>query len=299
LHPYAAITDYLNCTFAFDPDEESFAQLFKALFDLLGDKFSPAVDRMRGLHGYKRSFALSISSAQLAIGGQGGTVLLSLPEAACSLLDGRWPQIVSYLRDARHAHITRWDGAVDDYSGLHPVDWAVEQYLAGAFGGSGNKPSCNNVGNWTEPDGKGRTFYVGKRKNGKLIRIYEKGQQLGALWHPWVRWEVELNNKDRIVPWDVLLDPARYFVGSYPNVLHWVQQEMTPIRTIQKQTQISYDHLTSYAAVAYGPLLNVMLEVEGSPDAVLKKLHRHGTPRRLQHPLVDQPSAFIACEAKE
>jgi hypothetical protein len=68
---------------------------------------------------------------------------------------------------------------------------------------------------------------------------------------------------------------------------------MTPIRTIQKQMQISYDHLTSYAAVAYGPLLNVMLKVEGSPEAVLKKLHRHGTPRRLQHSYLDNPADVI------
>lgn len=42
------------------------------------------------------------------------------------------------------------------------------------------------------------------------------------------------------------------------------------IRTLQKQSKISYDHLTDYAAVAYGPLLNVMMEAEGSADAVLK-----------------------------
>jgi phage replication initiation protein len=293
VHPYAAITDYLNCTFKFDPEEESFADLFQELFDLLGDKFAPAVDRNRGLHGYSRSFQLGESSAQLAIGGQGGTMLLSMPGEACSLLHPIWPQVVKYLQFCRNARITRWDGAVDDYSGLHSVDWAVQQYLAGEFTTGGNKPSCNNVGNWTDPDGKGRTFYVGKRKNGKLIRIYEKGQQLGALWHPWVRWEVELHNKDRVIPWEVLLDPARYFVGCYPQMLTWVQEEMTPIRTIQKQTQISYDHLTSYAAIAYGPLFNVMLEVEGSPEAVFKKLHRGGTPRRLQHPFVDKPSNFL------
>ena len=68
---------------------------------------------------------------------------------------------------------------------------------------------------------------------------------------------------------------------------------MSKIRTLQKQSTISYEHLTAYAAVAYGPLLNVMLKVEGSADAVLKKLHRHGTPRRLQHPFIDKPSDFI------
>lgn len=167
--------------------------------------------------------------------------------------------------------MTRWDGAVDDYSGAHSVNDAVNLFLDGQFTSGGNTPSCSQHGNWIQPDGSGRTFYVGKRKNGKMLRVYEKGMQPGGQWHPWVRWEVELHNKDRIIPWEVLLEPGRFFVGCYPNALGWAQIEMSKIRTLQKQSKISYEHLTAYAAVAYGPLLNVMLEVEGSADAVLKK----------------------------
>lgn len=54
-HPYAAITDFLNCTFKFSSSEPLEA-LFKALFAVLGKKFAPAVDRQRGLHGYHRSW---------------------------------------------------------------------------------------------------------------------------------------------------------------------------------------------------------------------------------------------------
>jgi phage replication initiation protein len=290
-HPYAAITDFLNCTFKFSPSM-SLEGLFTELFAVLGEKFAPAVDRRRGLHGYQRSFQLGNSSAIFAVGGQAGTAYLSLPGSACALISD-WHQVVSYLRDSLNANVTRWDGAVDDYLGTHSVDDAVALFLDGQFTAGGNTPSCNQHGNWIQPDGSGRTFYVGKRKNGKMLRVYEKGMQLGGLWHPWVRWEVELHNKDRIIPWEVLLQPGRYFVGCYPSALNWAQVEMSKIRTLQKQSTISYEHLTTYAAVAYGPLLNVMLKVEGSADAVLKKLHRHGTPRRLKHPFIDTPSDFI------
>lgn len=118
---------------------------------------------------------------------------------------------MSYLRDTLNANVTRWDGAVDDYSGAHSVNDAVNLFLDGQFTAGGNTPSCNQHGNWIQPDGSGRTFYVGKRKNGKMLRVYEKGMQLGGQWHPWVRWEVELHNKDRIIPWDVLLEPGRFF----------------------------------------------------------------------------------------
>ena len=37
--------------------------------------------------------------------------------------------------------------------------------------------------------------------------------------HPWVRWELSLGNKGRVIPWDVLLEPGRYVVGAYPKAL--------------------------------------------------------------------------------
>lgn len=288
LHPYAAITDYLNCTFLFDPQRQSLAVLFQELFDVLGRRFGPAVKRKKGFIGYEESYDLGHSAAIFGIGGesQNGRAIVSMSGVSCSLVKD-WQRVVDYFQDCRDARITRWDGAVDDYSGVHSVDWAEGQYLAGNFTAGGNKPKCKNYGNWTDPDGTGRSFEVGKRKNGKRIQIYEKGQQLGALWHPWVRWEVELHNKDRVIPWDVLLKPAHYVVGSYPKVLGWVQEEMTRVRTLRAEMEISYDHLAACASNTYGSLLNVMLEVEGSAEAVIKKLKRVGIPRRLQHPLID------------
>lgn len=295
-HPFSAITDYFNCTFQFDPRTTPLAPFLQNLFATLGDKFAPGVDRLRGLHGYQNSYSLGNSSAMFAFGGQSGTALLSLPGEACALITD-WQRVIAFLNKFSNAHITRWDGAVDDFFGMHSVDYAVDRYREGAFNVGGNAPSCNQNGNWIEPDGAGRTFYVGKRKNGKMLRVYEKGMQLGAKWHPWVRWEVELHNVDRIIPWEVLLEPGRYVVGSYPKALGWVGEEMTRIQTIKRQTQISYEHLVGYAAIAYGPLLNVMLEVEGTPNAVLEKLHRAGTPKRLQHPFIDKASDFIATHA--
>lgn len=291
-HPYAAITDYLNCTFAFDSSVDALSNFVRRLVAVLGEKFAPVVERDKGHIGYQKSFVLGCTSALFAYGGQRGTALVSLPGEACSVIQD-WASVLALLSSLPASRITRWDGAVDDFSGFHSVDYAVACYWRGDFNAGGKSPSCNQNGNWIQPDGSGRTFYVGKRKNGKMLRVYEKGMQLGQRWHPWVRWEVELHNVDRVIPWEVLLEPARYVVGSYPKALYWVQEEMSRIRTVQRQTQISYEHLVEYASRAYGPLLNVMLEVEGTSDAVLDRLYRIGTPRRLQHPLVDSPSEFI------
>lgn len=210
---------------------------------------------------------------------------MSLPGSACALIStDAWPTLVSVLRDHYGAKITRWDGAVDDFEGIHSVDWAVEQYLNGQFNNGGNRPSCKQMGNWITPDDKGRTLYVGKRENGKLFRIYEKGKQLGDPNSPWVRWEVELHSKDRVIPWDVLLNPGGYVASAYPCTAWITANPASRIKTTQNTLDISYDVLTYYARLGYGRLLNVMLDKEGSAEQVIERLRRPGIPARLNIP---------------
>jgi len=276
--PYAAITDYLNCTFPFNSND--LPQLFIQLFNCLGDRFAPAVDRGKPLHFYPTSYSLGESSAVFAYGRQGA--ILSLSGEACHLVSN-WNDLIILLRDRRGGQISRWDGAVDDYKGIHSVDMASQMYDDGQFNSGGNEPTCEERGNWRKPDGKGRTFYVGKRENGKMARIYEKGMQLGTPGHPWVRWEVELHNTSRFIPFEVLLEPGKYVAGTYP-AFNWVQDEMQRIRTIQKTGQITYDSSVHHAKRSVGKLINVMMAKEGSAEKVVEKLIRDGIPKRLDTP---------------
>lgn len=281
----AAITDWLNCTFPFQPNGETLSRLFADIVRVLGPQFAKVIDRNKGLNGYVRSFTLGEDGAMFGCVGQRDTGLLMLPGSACHTITD-WPGLVELLRDQYRARITRWDGAVDDFVGKHSVDHAVALYLDNQFTAGGNRPSCNQIGNWIDPDGSGRSFYVGKRKNGKMLRVYEKGMQLGTPWHPWVRWEVELHNVDRVVPWEVLLEPGKYVAGAYPKALGWVQEEMSRIRTVRNEMQLSYDHLVNCASTAYGPLLNVMMEVEESPERIIQRLRRDKIPKRLIFPVL-------------
>lgn len=280
-----AITDFLNCTFPFLVSDTALRTFFGDLIRVAGQQFVKVQSRGKGLNGYQRSFDLGHFEAKFCCGGQRNTALLMLPGKACHTIPD-WPALIELLRDRYQARITRWDGALDDFEGGHSVNWAVDQYLSGAFSNGGNKPSCNQRGNWIEPDGAGRTFNVGKRENGKMLRVYEKGMQLGCKWHPWVRWEIELHNVDRVVPWDVLLNPGKYLAGSYPKATGWVKDEMSRIKTLKKEGDISYAHLVHYASTAYGPLLNVMMDVEGSPERIVERLRRDSVPRRLRLPSV-------------
>ncbi|MEQ1598996.1 MAG: replication initiation factor domain-containing protein [Methylotenera sp.] len=284
---YAAITDYLNCTFPFSLEKHSLAKFVKEFANVVGEQFLAIKSRGKGMNGYQKSFDLGHDGAKFCYGGQRDTALLMLPGMVCHTISD-WRKLVELLRDGYGARITRWDGAVDDFEGVHSIEWAVEQYKAGNFTNGGNKPSCRQNGNWITPDGTGRTIYIGKRENGKMLRIYEKGMQCGEPFHPWVRIEVELHNVDRVVPWDVLIDPGKYVAGAYPKALSWIHDEMCRIKTLQKETQLSYKHLVEFASIAYGRLVNVMLEVEGSPEKVVKKLQKEGKPKRLQMPTIPE-----------
>lgn len=278
----AALVDYLNCTFAF-PSRLALGELFNGLFQIVGNPFSPAVERNKGLHGYQFSFDLGDTSAQFAFGGNRGTGLLTLPGDACHQIPD-WDNLVAYLRDSLNGRLTRLDLAADDFDGRHSVDDAVEMYRAGLFNAGGRKPKINQRGNWLEPDGTGRTLYIGKRESGKLLRVYEKGMQLGIPWHPWTRTEVEFHNVDRIIPWEAVLAPGKYLAGAYPKALGWISEEQSRIRTLQHTASAGYEALNHWHSVAYGKHLDVMMAVEGSADKVIEKLRRPGFPARLDLP---------------
>lgn len=278
--PLAALTDYLNTTFPFNPTRDNLTYLVRRFRMFLGEPFGSLQPRKGGLHGYKFSFDIGNTGGMLAYGGQRDTALVSLPGSACALITD-WSECYYLFHEALKGRITRWDGAVDVFDGLPSVDDAVNLYLAGQFTAGGSKPSCSQQGNWIEPDGTGRTFYVGKRKNGKLLRVYEKGHQLGDPLSPWVRWELELHNRDRVIPWEVILEPGKFLAASYA-CMGWVSAMQERIKTTQKTATISYEHLTHHARRAYGPLINVMMEVEGGPENVIKQLLRPGVPSRLE-----------------
>lgn len=278
----AAIVDYLNCSFPF-PSKQSLADFFSELLAILGSAFAPAIDRRCGKYGYESSFTLGDSKALFAYGGNNGTGFLSFSGESCHQIPS-WERLVHYLANIRHAHITRWDGAYDDFAGVHTVDHALRMYLEELFTCGGRKPRMEQRGNWIEPDGRGRTLYIGSSENGKLLRVYEKGMQLGIPWHPWVRWECQLGNTDRIIPWEAVLEPGKYLAGCYPNAIGWISEEQSRIRTLKKTAAIGYDSLTHWASVAYGKHIDLMLKVEGSAEKVVEKLRREGLPSRLNLP---------------
>ena len=292
IHPQSAFTDYLTVTFPLPSDEgvRPEARIVDRVGYVFCGALGCAIDRERGMFGFTRSFAFDRYGAILALGGNRGRAMLSLPGEACAAVPS-WLALVELLRDEWNGRITRWDGARDELEGQFAVDDAVRWYCEGGFNAGGKRPECSQMGNWLTEDTKGRTFYVGSRKNGKLCRIYEKGKQLGDPRSPWVRFEVELHNKDRVIPFRVLLEPGAFVAGAYP-CLRWVSDKVSRIATIANTATTSYDALIRHARNAYGQLIDTAEVVEGSAEAAIQRLKRPGFPKRLEMPDVPEHEGF-------
>lgn len=249
----------------------------------------------KGTAGFTNSAPLLIVRAgepvnvgKIAWGGesQRERVYVSLSAALCNRVSN-WDRMAAIL-DLIDARITRVDLAHDDYDGLRNVDEAVAMYDAGMFKSGGRNPICSCQGDWKLVSGHGRTFYVGKRGHGKLLRVYEKGKQLGDASSPWVRWEVELHNRDRVIPADVLCDPARYLAGSFP-ALEFISKERSPIKTQRKALKASLDHLIECLSKSYGKTINAMVMQGLDPHDIVAMTLRGGVPDRLKRPLAGLP----------
>lgn len=236
---------------------------------ILQDVFGLAVgsERATGLNFYKRTWALSHGAGMVSIGGQQNTVLVQITGQGLAMARPGWQERLSNWAALMHRFvITRIDLAYDDAEGKsYSVDQAATDYDNGHFTWRGRPPSCEQKGNWRRLDWKGRSFYVGKRENGKMLRVYEKGRQLGDKDSEWVRIELELHNKDREIPFDAVFRPGAYLAGAY-KAITWVSGGVpySRISTVQKVIKMTYETLLEHLGHAYGGLLGVILECEES-----------------------------------
>lgn len=219
----------------------------------------------------------------IAYGGaaQMGRWMLQLPGHGCGLVND-WPEVAALLSDL-DARITRLDLAVDFLAGEVSVDDAVEWYAAHRFTFDGRMaPASEVAGDWIGRE-RGRTFYVGKRANGKMCRVYEKGRQLGDPLSEWVRIEVQFGNRDREIPFEALEKRDAYFAGAYP-VLAEVLDDAEPerIATYQAAGEVSLAKLLHHMKLSYGRLCSVVASLQVDPATLVEAVTLQGVPRRVQ-----------------
>lgn len=239
--------------------------------------FGITAKREKGMHFYKTSFDLGDKYGLVCHGGQRNTVLIQLTGTGCAAAKLGWEnRLYEFLKASVAGKITRIDLAHDDYKGaLYTPETLEKAYDDGLFNSGGRNPDVEMHGNWKNPNGKGRTLYVGNRRNGKFFRGYEKGKQLGCPTSPWMRYEVQFLAKDRVIPLDSLLRPQDYYAAAYP-LLSTFSDRAERILTTQKTVQASYERTKTWLKHQCGAALNLMFQVEGDAKKVLEMVMREG-----------------------
>ena len=225
-----------------------------------------------GRFSYKHSARLTCEGVTAGIvcwGSENYGAMLSFTGVGCQALD--FHKVYQLVSELGFVRITRVDLAHDDYAGTLGVNEARSMYKNGLFSLTNNMPSYryiesghldySGVGRGKMLPSEGRSFYVGKRENGKMCRIYEKGKQLQSTSMPdWVRWEVEIRNVEREIPLEVLIDPTAYLAATYPCLNH-LSQEQKKIKVFKEKVMVSFTHLLKYNKIGYGKLINFARQV--------------------------------------
>lgn len=270
-------------------DDESFVyEASRHLEAIFGFGVTANLNRPRDF--YLNAWELGEGYGYVAMGGlrQRGTMLVNLTGQGCLAAKPGWEsRLYEFLNSvARRPTITRVDLAHDCFHGEYTVDQADQWYDDGLFACSGRSPSHEHRGDWRNPIGKGRSLYVGLRRNGKLCRVYEKGMEQGDETSPWVRFEVEIRNNKRVIPLNVLVDPSGYFVGAYP-CLRFFEQAHSPLRieVKKKSAEINVDASLRNIRTAYGKYFGVLRPLLGD-EAVLEAITNTSGewPERLKVP---------------
>lgn len=292
--------DWLAFTFTPPPEarDNPILWLLPQLFGVFGLPAVTVQSTGRGWNGYtdKLNIGENAEYGIIAYGGekQRGTFHVELNATACAHVSA-W-HTVKQWGESIGAKITRVDLAHDDMQ-AEVVSIAIARawYDAGEFTSNGRPPDAHLIDDMGS--GKGKTLYVGNRANGKLLRVYEKGRQLGDSSSPWVRVELELRNKNRVIPWDVLTTPATYLAGGYP-CLAFLSTVQDKIRTITKAVQITLGSILHHLRTVGGKSINVLMRSNGQDAvALIEAIRRDGIPRRLDKYADFLPSAFAGGSA--
>lgn len=146
------------------------------------------------------------------------TFCVTIKGEGCTFAAKGWEFRLHQYFNRFDPRVTRIDLARDFLNGEVTIADVVGCYETGAFDYRNRRPSFTRHGSG---DGRvrgaehSRTFQVGQRESGKLMRAYEKGHAFKMLTDAWLRVEVELRNVNRIVPFDALVRPADFFAGAY------------------------------------------------------------------------------------
>jgi phage replication initiation protein len=277
--------DWLNVTWLHD---RTVVELCAALSGLMGDRPVVAEAMSGGLHGFEHGQRLLaygqgqlVPFAKFSWGGeaQRGRCYLSIEGGGCRLIED-WHAVRAFLEELPGVRLTRTDLAVDLHDGDYTVDDCASWAMEGRLNNGGRPPKLDTQGDWLTKE-YGRTLYVGQAKNGKMLRCYEKGKQLGDLESPWVRFEVQFGSQDRELPLAMLTDRDAYFAAAYPALQEVLGIVGEKIKTTRETTRLSLSKAIEHLHRSYGKWINFAVSQGVESADLVEAVRVRAVPSRL------------------
>lgn len=269
--------------------------LFESLF---GFGFSA---RGNGINGYKHSAVFGIAADERIKYGffawgsanekQANTVCVHLSGVGLTAAADGWEtRLYQWIKqDAPNTRITRCDLAHDFLQGEYTPQQAYCDWKAGGFTTVQTRPNAELAGaGWLNPQG-GRTLYIGSKKNGsRLVRVYEKGIEQGDPQSPWVRFELQLRNRDIVIEHEILIQPGQYLTGAYPicqTLFTQHNEDTKKNERIKLMKEINIEHVVRYASIQVSPCIKMLKSLGFSKEEVCDIIENEAAklPKRL-HP---------------
>ncbi|SAY50685.1 phage replication protein [Neisseria weaveri] len=269
-------------------DRDYMYVLSKKLEDILGFGITKKC-KSKGNKFYEMMFRLGsedVDYGEVHYGGQRDTVLIELKGVGCNLAKDGWEKRMhDFLSSAIRPRITRVDLALDFFDGQYSPEQAELDHDNGFFDNHNMRPKSERVGTaWRKEDGTGKTFYIGRKKNSRFVRVYEKGRQLGDKSSLWTRFEIQFNHGDIEIPLDILIDEGAYFCGAFPicaSFENMPQQKRFEPR--EKAFNLTFGHKLKHGRNAVGKLVNFMVDLGFESDEIVKLLKAdQGYPKGLE-----------------
>ncbi|MGC4062232.1 MAG: replication initiation factor domain-containing protein [Aquabacterium sp.] len=267
--------------------EDQIKPIAGQLAERLSKLLASSIHEGRGAHYYESSFRIVSNETLLAVVYYGGphqrnTVHVSLPGSAWLSSDQSLNRhVYDLMVEFGVERISRIDLARDCFDNEASFESMKQAYCDGHFKPSrGVSPSMWLI----EDKRRGSTCHVGRRENGKLIRGYEKSMQL-ARQQGWFRVELELRSVNRRIPVEAILNPASHFAGACKFLAYLADTARTErVATFRKTAELSLEHITHYAKLAYGKLVRFLSDAGVTADQIVHDLTHgvEGMPRRLR-----------------
>jgi phage replication initiation protein len=275
-----SLIDYLAFTLRVDSDIELPFPLKSELIEIFNIPFLGWKRRNSGWNGYAHKVDLDCYGL-VAFGGksQQNTVHVRLGGQGCAMVKD-WTLVHDWLVTTS-PKLKRLDIAHDDFEGQTVnISKAIEWEKLELYKSGGRSP--NTFLRDDRESGKGKTFEIGNRENGKFGRIYEKGKQLGNPTHPWCRAEVEFKSCDREIPYEAILNSDEYLSGAYP-AFEFLCTNQSRIKTSNQERLITLERATEWCRTACGQYLNLFCLLQNENlDSVIHTLRRPGIPKNLE-----------------